>query len=761
MNLLSFLRLIFEHAKILIAVPLLIGVSLILFLPEGEKNFTSSTRIYTGFASGFTIGGSTNGNFFAVKTKFDNLFETIESRNTKREICLKLVAYYLHQDTLSPSQMTPENQEIFYEYFTEELIEKIGIGATEEETVQNLNKYANGDASNEIYYLLNSTDPASNPLLPLFSIPKMGNLLVSQEATSDLITIQFASSDPGVCHKTLLTAIDVVMENVKEIKSIETNDVVAYYIEATRKAKELLNTAEDDLGVFLNANKVINYYEETKYLTERKEDFKHEFQREALVLAAQEAKLVEMEEKMSDREMFQLKNGEVLALREKLAVLTERIALIEIHQSAGANLPPSTSEKIILLRDIPDTDSTVAELSQLKIRAKEIEKQLKEKISELFAEDHRLKGALNKDVALIWIETAAQIAESAAKVRQYRIFEQEFDVTFESLSKLGSRIKRMERKIDVLEREYITTLSDLNDAKMRQQSISFSDALKVVDHPYYPLIPEKSKRKLIIIVGGLAGFILILALIILMDYLDQTIQTPERLEKFSELDLIGGLPILSSKKVEKRIPVLNKLVNQMINEINLKFIDRDPEKSPPMVIAFCSAQHMEGKTFISELIAQRMRFFGDKVLALHCGDESNNHESVIEKNEDNVHFLYPENIRDVNLAYIEELTKKKATDYKYVFLELPELVGNSLPVELIRNIDLSIFISKANRNWTDADKIALDAFSKITRNEIKCLVNGVKDYDLESIIGDTSAKRGKARTWMLKIASLNFKRNTF
>ncbi len=98
---------------------------------------------------------------------------------------------------------------------------------------------------------------------------------------------------------------------------------------------------------------------------------------------------------------------------------------------------------------------------------------------------------------------------------------------------LGSEIKQKERKIDVLEQDYLDLLASLNDSKLLQQSIEMSSNLRVVDAPFYPVNAEKSMKLVTLILSFVGSFVLILGVLILLEFFDDTIKTCERLEELT------------------------------------------------------------------------------------------------------------------------------------------------------------------------------------------------------------------------------------
>ena len=72
--------------------PIIPVLLVLLFMKDNERNYITTTTIYTGFASGYSIKSNERSDFYAIKTKFDNFFESIKSRTTREDIILKTLA---------------------------------------------------------------------------------------------------------------------------------------------------------------------------------------------------------------------------------------------------------------------------------------------------------------------------------------------------------------------------------------------------------------------------------------------------------------------------------------------------------------------------------------------------------------------------------------------------------------------------------------------------------------------------------------------
>ena len=87
----------------------------------------------------------------------------------------------------------------------------------------------------------------------------------------------------------------------------------------------------------------------------------------------------------------------------------------------------------------------------------------------------------------------------------------------------------------------------------------------------------------------------------------------------------------------------------------------------------------------------------------------------------------------------------------YVFIELPALIFNNYPSDLVAQSDLSILICRANRLWSEADQSALKDLLPLTGSKIGFIINGVELNELESLVGELPKKSSEFK---IKIKNL-------
>ncbi|PCI96315.1 MAG: hypothetical protein COB15_10805 [Flavobacteriales bacterium] len=725
-------------------------VMVLLFMKDNERNYVTTTTIYTGFASGYSIKNNKKIDYYTTKIKFDNFFESIKSRTTREEIILKTLGFYLSQEEIFERDMSTKNQREFADLIPKELKSKLVVINNEDQTYKNLSRYYRSNFDNEIYYILNSK---YSPLKNFFGLKQLLSLEGNQEGASDRVLISYKATDSGICFHTTRIALEVIMDKVKTIKSAESNDVVNYFLDESKKAHLKLEKAESDLAALMNKNNVINYYEQTKFIAARKEDFNVAYHGEKLKLAAAQA---------AEREsaLIMNKNGELISqkkelmfLREKLSVITSKIAQIEVRESYRMDSinSPEYSDSIINRNN---------ELVKYKIELNDLQKKMKQKIESLYFKSHTAAGINFDKIASAWLEAVIDVEEYTARIEQYILFKKEFEDTYSRYANIGSKIKQLERKISVLEQDYLGLLANVTESKLTKQNIEMSSKFKIIDPPFYPVNAEKSKKMLFTIFGGLAGLIITLSIFITLEYIDDTIKTPERAKELTKLHIAGGLPLLVSKEIQEFRTLYSRLINQISTHINYTYFT-SKEKISPFIVVFFSTRKREGKSQLSQLIARDMRIAGEPTLVISPKSDKKENYLLSHTDKDNIEYQVPDNICDIKLNDVEIIGENKLKNYRYIFFEIPAIIGSDLPIQILRNAHLSLLILKSNRIWNKADCMGLETYSKIITHPISGILNGAHSDNLESIIGEIPKKRSWLRKKIKRFAKLQFKSKQF
>lgn len=807
MKIKDILRLIRKHIVLLIAIPVLLGAS-VAFLTE--NTYTSKTTLYTGMTSGTNVQLDQSFNVFTSNAAFDNLINIVQSRETSKEVALRLLAQHLMMNRYDPKYISREsflkmrkmippvvNQLVVKQAprvspadlqkaqaadsslndpsFSVSDLNSMNVLDLQppvinrdayELTVRKLENFMGRSDTNFIYRLLNGSDPH-------YSIKAVSSVSVQRISNSDLIEMKYSSDDPGISQQTLVLITEVCMKNYRIIKESRTDAVVTYFEDKLKQASLKLNLAEDRLLKFNEENKILNYEDQTRDAAKAKQNLEAALQAKRNKLVSDDAAMRSIEEKLSKKQQLQVKNSSLIEKRNRLAYLNAKIATAETMS-------------------LPDTSGGQS-LAGLKQQAAQLNEEISAEVSEIYGAGNGNETASETNLVDNWIASKRTYEETKAGVSDLERRIKDSQKQFASYAPAGVLLKRIERDIAIAEQEYLEVLRGLNLAKLKVQDIELSSNIKAVDPPFYPVTPNPTKKLMLIIFAALFGFTIVLGAILALEYFDATLKNPQKAAKILNLTPAGIFPKMSPKEGTINFPVItSRLLEMIIQQIEL-YPEGRPFLNGPRSILFFSTLGKEGKTTLLNSLAQKLKQQGKKVIVVSFSGESFIQtevslgeslntlppvpepeliESEISSPVAGQNTPDPDNgIEEKETAAEGHLMVKVDQDYysirnyrdlldrndfsssivpDYVLVEVPAVLSHPYPAGLVASSDLAIMVCRSNRSWSEADQGALDTFRKLTRVNPLFLLNGVDLPVVKSAIGEIPRKPSRFRRRMEK-----------
>ncbi len=839
MNIIDAIRLIRKHLVLLLFTPVILALLVVYLTKNPTFVYSSETTLYTGIASGSSIEMDKSFSFFANNTAFDNLINIIKSRETEQEVAIRLLAQHLmlsEYDSryISKSsfndlrKITPKyiytlvssprkegfgrkkgstlSKPVVATNATQGSLEaaaantnafsfsKLDTSATNvatlpapinredyEQTVKNLMTYMASSDTNFVYSLLYFTHPH-------YSIAAISNVSALRIGSSDLVKLKFDSDDPGICQQTLALLTEVCIKNYKFTKENRSDAVVKYFEYQLVQSAARLKVGEDKLLKFNEDNNIINYYEQSKAVANVKEDLDNQYNDKRIKLAGTKAAIERIEEKLGNQKQIQLQSAAILEKRNRLSDINSKIATLEILGVSGA-----VSE---------------SKMVNLKLEAEQVKDEIRNSVNELYTSNNSTEGLPITNLLVEWINNVIIYEDTRAGIDVLKDRITEFQKQYAIYAPAGANLKRIEREISVSEQEYLEILHGLNLAKLKVQDAELSSTIKATDPPFYPLSPNPTKRKFLIVSAALVGFLLVLTSILVMEYFDETLKNAVRASKIVQLKTIGIFPKIFLHVGSLNFQfVTNRLLELMVQQIEL-LTDKTRELNKPCTLLFLSSLSQEGKTVAARNIASKLKKQGKKVLFLNYAndflrpvefnpdleaDASTLVNSIQVPSQKHFRFIgrifgYPDSSIDsaspflkkpelilnqleyctykINPNYIAaysyldllEVQKDSSnkSSYDFVLIEIPPILYNSYPPHLISSADLAIVVGRSNRVWSEADQKALDHLTKITSQKPVFLLNGVEIEVIESVLGDLPKKRSWLRRMAKRVVRFQF-----
>lgn len=775
MKIIDFIRLILKHLALLIIVPLFLALLVLVLTSKPSFEYSSQTVLYTGLATGSSVEMDKTFNYFATNIAFDNLINIINSRETQEEVAVRLLTTHLMLSKADPKYISKKLFDELQLKIPKEIYKYVEKGSNNkiqntdslgysnslppginrynyEKTVQRLLTLMRSSNDNYIYELLNYDDDKH------YSLKALSSIQASRINSSDLIKMSYTVNDPGICQQTLAIYNEVCIKNYKNIKENRSDAVVKYFEEQLGLANNNLKMAEDKLLEFNKSYNIINYYEQSKAVAVVKEDMEVDYNNKKAQLAGTEASTKRLAEKLNIQEYIQNENNKVLEKKKLLGDINYQIAFNE------ANLEPNKNENLL------------SKLNELKKQRESLTNDIKKAVDDIYRYQNSTDGVPISKVLPDWINSVVEAENLKAKINVMDQQNKKFGEQYATYAPAGANIKRIEREISVSEQGYLELLHGLNLAKLKLQDNEMSSNLKAIDPPFYPLSPNPTKRAILIIAAAFVGGILTLAIILVMEYFDDTLKNSSRASKKLGLPSLGMMPKMILDAGSINLPFIQQRLIEIITQNILQYFGSNPSERPVKTIVVFSTQKMEGKTVLAGNIAKTLKQEGKKVLMLNYDSKQ---EPIVQQRKFpiiNKLLGYQDPRIDLDNPFLADvatyLDKTEYYSYKidhlfyeaksyldileqnnislnynpdFVIIELPALIYNNYPADLMIHADLGILVCRSNRIWTDADQSAISNLLVTSASKIKFLVNGVSINETESVLGDLPKKRSKFR----------------
>ncbi len=649
----------------LLIAPLLVALVVILSTRNMERSYPVDMTIYTGIVSGYAMEtGETNvQSSTVVNNTIDNIINIILSKETLREVCLHL--YARHMIYGDPDEDNEYIRAANYRHLqritppdVKELIDK----TSEEKTVENLKGYEKASPQNFVYGLFNWNHPH-------YAYGALSKIRVVRLGNSDMLRVFYAANDPGVAYQTLLLLDKLYTREYQTLQFGSTSNAIRYFEEELARVGQELRESEDSLTNYNVRNRIINYDEQTKQVAALDTEYDLRYQEILLNYNSANASIRHLETQLDENVQFLRGNTEFLAKLNKVSDLNAKVAETEAFYT------DSTSSRY-----------TQQQLNTYKQQLEQAEKELTDFTQSFSSRKYTREGYPTSNFVIQWLEELLKLERSKAEIQVMEVHKQELDLQYSHFSPIGSTIKRQERNIDFIERNYLSILSSLNAARLRLKSLEMNSAsLKLINPPVFPLNAEPSKRKTLVMAAYAGSLVFLLGFFLLVDLLDRTLSDPIRTRRLTGVPVLGALPGRVKVRHRRYTKVYReKAARYIANALHGYFNTGD---SCP-VVNIISVEDGAGKTFLGDLLSDYWSEQGIEARLLSYGKEFDPASSG---------FLFAETV--------QELVNQECAEGKTIVLvEHAALENHSIPNALLQRAAVNLVVARADQGWKENDK---------------------------------------------------------
>ncbi|MBU6342151.1 MAG: hypothetical protein KGS48_11710, partial [Bacteroidetes bacterium] len=644
---------------------------------------TSNTILNTGLVTSYNIANSQGGkaDYGYTNNESENILGLARSRETMQQLGAELLAEALMLNKPNEDTLTAPS---FYELkkkIPDQIRALVVVPGNFNATLQNVIQWREKRDDNPIRELLEGGDD-------LFGYEHLNTISVKREASTDMIKIAYSTSDPAVCKNTLIKHTRIFIAAHRAIKEGQTMSVLDFFEKSTAASADSLNAKEEELLFYMESNNIINHEEQTRFMALKKEDLDETYFDELSNLASADSSRRTIEDRLEKKVDLAFINQSLIGQQKELSEISSKITNLEIGSITDSVMSPAA----------------IQEIKRLKAQQSALMQEVRKSADANYANSRTPDGIETRTLLQKWIDEWLKVESTLARLQVLKKRRNDFNKSYEQFAPLVSKIKRVEREIEIAEKTFLQNLQSLNQARMHKESLLMSSQLRVMDPPFYPSKAGASKRSTTVALSFIVGMVLVLALAITKEFMDNSLRDPERAGKTTNLRLAAGYPILPKNwRNYKRLDYLflvRRASEQLLQRVDLDLRQQGLKSDVPR-IAVLSTRAMEGKSTLIELL--------------------------------------------------KELPNGSAIEW----IEVPALLSGSYPVAKLAEMDVALLVADATRTWNAADSRALAMAQEIIGHSCRLVINKVKPDNLESALGEIPKKRNRIRRWIKRLAALN------
>ena len=412
-------------------------------------------------------------------------------------------------------------------------------------------------------------------------------IIITIPRETSIIEIRYQSPDPELAKDVVNLLAEIAVEFDRNEQLIIYKDSLSNLNQQVDEARKRVGEAESKLYQYRRQHNIFEADRDKELIAERRSRLLE--------------KLTEVQEgrKELESQISQLEN--LLQRRDYkkyTVLLPENQILVDLKQQLVT--AEVTYQKLLIKygEKHPEVEKTAKEIDILKQKFEQ----------ELGVALTRLQYNLNV------VKSREQfLQESMAETEKSAVMSTEKDIEYVVLDREANSVREL----------YRTLLDAVKEVNVNTNS-SVNNMIYVQEKALRPTVPIKPNKALNILLGLVLGIMMGGALAYVREFMDQTVRSPQDIERATQLPVLSTVPLYSATKNHKpsssyRIlfvthrpkSLFTESIISLRSQLNIKI----PQDSPKVIlITSCAPQ--EGKSLIASNLALSLAMNGQKTLVL-------------------------------------------------------------------------------------------------------------------------------------------------
>jgi len=292
-----------------------------------------------------------------------------------------------------------------------------------------------------------------------------------------------------------------------------------------------------------------------------------------------------------------------------ISVLQQQLAELQVNKDLALSIK---SPNLDISNKIKEYDRRIDELKQ----------KLNSAISSIKAEAFSGNPEQVRELAQKLIEEEIKNNTLSVRLNQLQTITRGYEANLKRLPKTSTELAQYKRDRETLQQLYLLINEKYQEAVINE--LSQPGNVSIIGEGGIPNEPAKPNRKLILLFGLVLGLGLSIGFIIIKDYFNNTVKTPEDIEK-NGIRFLSWVPQFNtdgkSQDFNVDLVTLNESdspISESFRAIRARIQHSNMEHEFPKLLLVTSAAEGEGKTFISTNLTGSHAQAGKKTLLIDC-----------------------------------------------------------------------------------------------------------------------------------------------
>ncbi|TDB59798.1 exopolysaccharide transport family protein [Arundinibacter roseus] len=605
-ELMRYVKLLYRNKFVLILLPLVAMVVVYFLVKEMPGQFKSQVRIATGLVdkSAQVLDGNQSELESEINRRFDTMIQMMLLKKMLDQVSYALMLHDLNAfENKQPTAAFQAKSEILQTMSTKDRREAIAVFKEKYKMRDELSQST--ELERKLRWWLEQ--------LEYDDVSLQKKLLIYRKNNSDYITSEFEAHSP-IMSAFVLNTLNNEFITYYSTRIVENNNkAVEFLYDVMMQKQAALAESMNTLKNYKIQNRVLNLNEQARSLYGQLADF--ETRREVIQKDIQgySAAIRSIDKKFNPADRRYLEsavsdiNQGIVGLKQNLKAAND--AYVQ------SNFDPAMKTRVDSLKSQLDRQINAG--------------------SDTYAYSP-LAVKSNLVTQKLGMETSLDIAVNSAGTIQKEI--DRLNRKLDGLVPNEAKVQEYEANIDIASKEYIEALQRYNEKRM---GASFPMQLQIIEKAV-PGTKQPSKKKILILVAGIATFSLSLLVFFVIYFIDKSLWDSTQLANATNLPVLGHLNDvpggLSPEKIWEPDPpqAPMKLYHSLVRSIRYELLSQE-ESEASQIIVVSSLGNKEGKTSVVLGLAWAFAKVSKKVLII---DGNYNHPelSILGKGKDFSHL---------------------------------------------------------------------------------------------------------------------------